>query len=460
MSWRPCGARTCYEPFIEAHVRQKTFYPSVDPAVVGTRTAHKYSNSLALRKGESTMHVDERFPIRQRATAQVPLHPAQTQSRTPYKLRPLELATGWPVGIESIAMPELAPSESPRQILERLLLQALDRPPCVIAFSGGRDSSALLALAVHVARSQGRPLPIPATRVFPEHAATDETAWQSRVVRHLGVDDWIRVSITDECDLLGPIATPLLRQYGVLWPPASIVFVPVCEIARGGSLITGEGGDEVLGPRRVSPIRHLLGGPRRARAALPHVPGAIGPRRLRAAHWRYRLGSGVQEMTWLRPDARAAFLQGLIEDRLTEPLSWNASTTRLARRRSWVHGSATFALLAQPYDVEVHHPLLDPLFLSGLAVTGPLLGPMSRSGALSELVGDLLPQDVLRRQSKATFNTALLGDVSRAFATEWPGNGVDASIVDPPLLRKVWLQPVPHAGSFALLQAAWLGDHA
>ena len=48
-----------------------------------------------------------------------------------------------------------------------VLLRSLQRPPCVVAFSGGRDSAGLLAAATRAARRHGLPLPIPATYRFP-----------------------------------------------------------------------------------------------------------------------------------------------------------------------------------------------------------------------------------------------------------------------------------------------------
>lgn len=59
----------------------------------------------------------------------------------------------------------------------------LGRPPCLLAFSGGRDSSALLAVAVSVAHREGLPLPIPL--IYPGVAGTDESSWQYMILDHL-----------------------------------------------------------------------------------------------------------------------------------------------------------------------------------------------------------------------------------------------------------------------------------
>jgi asparagine synthase (glutamine-hydrolysing) len=121
-----------------------------------------------------------------------------------------------------------------------------------------------------------------------------------------------------------------------------------------------------------------------------------------------------------------------------------------------VLGAATLQQLADEHDVRMCHPLLDPSFLEALAAAGSPFGPVSRAEAMRWLFGAELPADVLKRRSKAYFNTALAGAASRAFAERWDGGGVDTRLVDPERLRHEWLRPRPHAGAFALLQAAWM----
>ena len=71
-------------------------------------------------------------------------------------LTPLEVATGAPLGADPAApsLPMPRPG-GPVAALEHSVLGALLRPPCVVSFSGGRDSSAALAVATRVARQQG-----------------------------------------------------------------------------------------------------------------------------------------------------------------------------------------------------------------------------------------------------------------------------------------------------------------
>jgi asparagine synthase (glutamine-hydrolysing) len=108
-------------------------------------------------------------------------------------LTPLEISSGFvvPTRRPSHALPPVPGSV--RAAFEAALLPALRRAPCLVSFSGGRDSSAVLAVAAHVARREGLPLPIPATIHFPHAGGTQETEWQEQVIGHLGLEDWHRV---------------------------------------------------------------------------------------------------------------------------------------------------------------------------------------------------------------------------------------------------------------------------
>jgi asparagine synthase (glutamine-hydrolysing) len=79
---------------------------------------------------------------------------------------------------------------------------------------------------------------------------------------------------------------------------------------------------------------------------------------------------------------------------------------------------------------------------------------------MTELFGDLLPEPVLARTSKASFGGVFWGQASRRFAQEWDGTGLETSLVDAEALRAEWLAPVPVYGSALPLHAAWLAHHA
>ena len=115
-------------------------------------------------------------------------------------LTPLERAAGLVAGpyVNADPLPPAPDTRSPRQVLEDVIVANLARTPCVVSFSGGRDSSSVLATAVAVARREGIPLPVPVSLRFPGTPSTDETEWQELVIRHLGVTDWERIVIGAE----------------------------------------------------------------------------------------------------------------------------------------------------------------------------------------------------------------------------------------------------------------------
>ncbi|NUT56362.1 MAG: hypothetical protein HOQ03_10310 [Thermoleophilia bacterium] len=148
-------------------------------------------------------------------------------------LTPLELASGLVLGGDE--PDRSAPVDpDPRSAIEHAVLEPLRRGPCLVSFSGGRDSSAVLAVAAAVARREGLPLPVPATLRFPNAAASAETEWQEQVVAHLGLEEWVRLERTDELDCVGPVATECLERHGVLWPSNAHVHAPLFARARGG----------------------------------------------------------------------------------------------------------------------------------------------------------------------------------------------------------------------------------
>jgi asparagine synthase (glutamine-hydrolysing) len=116
----------------------------------------------------------------------------------------------------------------------------------------------------------------------------------------------------------------------------------------------------------------------------------------------------------------------------------------------------SFATLGEAFDVRVLHPLLEPLVLAGLSNTGGRRGWPDRTSALRQLVGDLLPEAVVARRSKAAFTEALVGERMRTFARQWSGDGV--ALVDPEALRHEWLSPSPVFQSMTALHAAWIHD--
>lgn len=378
-------------------------------------------------------------------------------SETFYVLSSKEAAWGFLPGVVGTLPDAVDRRAKPREVLERLLLDALSRRPCGVAFSGGRDSSLVLAVATHVARREGLPDPLPITRVFPGIADADETEWQELVIRHLGLSDWCRLSFHDEVDILSPTARDHLVEHGLVWPPALTASSPLYEQVKGGTLIDGEGGDEVLGvdAHRIAWVASHILYPRpvrrwRIRAAL----GSIAPRRMRARGVRSR--QSADERPWLRPDAKAEFDAELIRMQLDMPLSFAASVRQVPMRRGQLLANRSRELHARGFGVRLESPLLDSEFVHAIARLGGFIGPGDRTAVLRELASDLLPDVVLARLGKASFNNAYMGRYSVDFARRWSGDGLDAQLVDVAELRAEWLGSKPSAPTAALLQQAWL----
>jgi hypothetical protein len=134
--------------------------------------------------------------------------------------------------------------------LERVITRALQRPPCLVSFSGGHNSSLVLAAATRAARREHVPLSIPVTWRPTDAPRAEESAWQEAVVAALRLTDWIRLPTGDDLDFVGPVATDVLRRHGLLHPANAYFHAPLLKEAAGGTLLTGVGGDQVLGRLR------------------------------------------------------------------------------------------------------------------------------------------------------------------------------------------------------------------
>jgi hypothetical protein len=122
--------------------------------------------------------------------------------------------------------------------------------------------------------------------------------------------------------------------------------------------------------------------------------------------------------------------------------------------------AASLEALAADAGARLVQPFLDPLVVGAVAAHFPLGGPGDRTAAMRALFGDLLPDDVLARRSKAWFDEAFFAEHSRRFVAGWDGRGVDPSLVDAEKLAGVWQSQNPDPRSGLLLQAAWLAQTA
>ena len=364
---------------------------------------------------------------------------------------PLELAAGQvlgpgaPVDLEAVER-----FTTPRAALEAVVLPALASGRCLVSFSGGRDSSAVLAVAAAVAQREGLNPPIPVTTRFREHESADESSWQEQIVTLLRLEDWLRVDCGDELHILGPVARALVRRHGVMFPPNAHLHVPLFEPARGGVLLTGIGGDEIVGGVRFTRTAAVLAGKRfpRPRDVLG-VGFRLTPLALKRALSRRSL-RGISP--WLRPRAHRDLTQALAAYFGTEPIPW------ADRLRWWLEApylqaaQATFDVVAADAQAGVQHPLVDPRFVAAVARLPFDEHWTTRTEGMRRLFADLLPDEVLKRVGKASFGHIFALDPRLELLRRWRGEGIDPELVDPVTLRRIWGADPVDPSSIPLLQ--------
>jgi asparagine synthase (glutamine-hydrolysing) len=376
------------------------------------------------------------------------------------RLSPLEAVVDTPIGERPA--PPLAgcdPALSPLAALERALLPALTNPPCLVDFSGGRDSSAVLAVAVGVARREGLPLPIASTDRFRGHPEADENRWQEMVIRHLRLPDWQRRTFGGELELIGPVAQRVMKRHGLVSPSMVYAVVPALEDAAGGTAVTGLEGDGLFGGWTYARAWSVLSGWARPeprdllRLARLSAPGPLRARMLRR---RYSL-----DAPWVLPEPRMALERALTAHMSGEPRRWDLRVGWWSRSAMLGMIQEAFELLAADAGTRVVHPLLDPTFLASMARAGGRRGFGSRTRAMQVIFGRLLPEELPRRPDKADFTYVYFGEQSKEFAASWRGDGVPDHLVDADALRATWSFEKPEwpdMRSALLLQAAWLAE--
>lgn len=377
---------------------------------------------------------------------------------TPAPLSSLDIALGRLFGFE--ADPDGPPTDplgTPRQELERAVVDAVSRDPCFVSFSGGRDSAAILAVAVHVARREGLPDPVPLTRVFPTSmVATQEGEWQELIVRHLNIVEWNRDHLTNEMDLLGPHAQRLLCELGVVWPGTLSANLLTTRWAQGGAVLDGEGGDDLMVPRlhRIGAVsRAMRARPLPTRGQLRGAALSLLPAPPRGRWTARHVEAGP--MPWLRPDVREEFRRRRVRQIDARPLNIAESIRQVPRARTIAEWKRNRDALAAREGVDWRSPFLGRRFVEAFARATRPLGYRSRGDALSSIVGDLLPDEVCYRVGKASFGEAFVSDYSEEFLEQWTGEGLDERLVDPRAVAQ-WARENRDSRLSLLMQAGWL----
>jgi hypothetical protein len=290
----------------------------------------------------------------------------------------------------------------------------------------------------------------------------DEDA-QAAAIEALGLSDtWQRIDMKDRAELLGPLAREGLERHGLLFPANAYWVRPMAErlkeVAGDGqpTLLAGHGEAELHSYWPYGPLHQVFARDRRpgrrdlrlaAQAAVPH---AVRTRRERR---RYRAGS----LPWLRPGV----IDRLAE--LSEPvawLRWDRTLTYLRSRRCESATQRGYQELARDTDVRVAFPRLDDRYLGALIKCGGAGGFGTREELTERLFGDVLPPVLKGRTDKTAYGKVFFGPETRGFAERWSGDGLPEQMVDPDVLRRLWTSERYDWRTAALLQVAWLNDHA
>ncbi len=353
----------------------------------------------------------------------------------------LEIASCFADGPAAADEPPVGPVRSPLAALEQAVLPALQRPPCVVSFSGGMDSSFVLFVAVRAARDAGLPPPIPVTWRFTGAPRAEESAWQERVIATMPNLDWHLLRADDDLDLIGPVAQRVLTRHGVLLPPNVHLHLPIFELAGAGSVLSGVGGDQMLIGRRRP------GRAARLRAVAPdHLVAAVRQRQ------------GRDHTPWLQRSAARSVFRLQRRNRRHEPGPLDQRLAWRARQRGLLMTCASLDTVAGACGPRVVNPLLNPGFVAALAALGSRGEGLSRADLLRLIAGDAFPAAATERRPKADFLEVFLRAPTREFVQSWDGRGADESVVDVRALRQIWSRwPIPGATA-ALVQHLWLSS--
>lgn len=355
----------------------------------------------------------------------------------------LERASGVVLGVADDELPTSAvppPATSPLDALEAAVLPAVLRTPCVVSFSGGMDSSFLLAVAVRVARRQGLDDPVPVTWRFTDAPRAAESGWQDDVVRSLGLRDHVVLQADDDLDLIGPVARKVLRRYGVVHPANLHLHVPILELAGGGAVLTGFGGDQVLAGfgRSTKPSRRLI-------ERLPTD-----------ARVRWRMLRGRDPFPWLRTAVSRDVQKRLLDERRSQPDAMSDRISWHLRRRDLRVTEKQFDVVATDLDVMAVHPFLAPGFHAALAGWDLPTGAAGRAELLNMMGINVFPHEVWAPRPKARFREVFVRRPTRNFAASWDGAGIDTDLIDADGLRQFWRDTPFSVGSALLVQQLWL----
>lgn len=331
------------------------------------------------------------------------------------------------------------------EALAKAVRPALVRGRCLVSFSGGMDSSFVLAVAAAVARADGLSAPVPVILRFTDAPRAEETGRQIAVLDALrrdgSVGEPLVVTIGDELDLCGPVARRMLDLVGPQVPANIYTHLPLLESAAGGTLLTGFGGDQLIGGHG----RRFRARSRALAALPPAVEAALRP---------------PADLPWLRPAARRRCLELLTARRRWRLLPPRQRLVREAGGRFTQVAVAGLDGLAVHCGARVEHSLFDPTFLVRLADLLDVLPPIRRTPLYQLLAGDRLPAVITEQHPKAVlsevFQRSATADAIAHFdPDQLPGDVRELLDVDG--LLSVWRERGPVWSNALLLHVALAG---
>lgn len=373
---------------------------------------------------------------------------------SPPPLTPHEIAAGAVFGHDPGRTPDNGAlrdgmTAAAGSVLDRLadvLIPALGRPPCLVSFSGGMDSSFLLAAAARTARRLALPDPVPITWRFTRAPAADESDRQDAVVAAIGLGEHIVLAAGEDLDLLGPVATEFLTRFGLRSPANLFLHLPLIAAAAGGSLITGAGGDQVL-------VGHAASRPS-ARGLRRAVVRAVPPRMLApVVRRRDRL------FPWLTPGAARRITTRYLAERRGRPASGLARMRYEATGRALALTAAGLSEMGRHFDTVVRNPFLDvgvQAAFAGLLADRP---GARRPELLTAASAGELPSVVTTRHPKARLHQVFIRSTTADFIRRPPDPAALPPGVDPAALHAFWSSSPGSTATGLLIQHLWLQQH-
>jgi asparagine synthase (glutamine-hydrolysing) len=321
-------------------------------------------------------------------------------------------------GVETLDLRGARAAQAVRDALERAVERRLVSDVPLGAFlSGGVDSSAIVAM---MARATGRPVDT-FTIGFDDRDGFDERPFARQVAQRYGTAHHEEVVAPDAVDLVEKLVWHHDQPFG---DSSAVPTYLLCELTRREVTVAlcGDGGDELFaGYERFAAALALAHFGRLPRAAQETIRRALVARGDRARRFAAPAARGLPDayLAWLS-FADEPLRRALLGDHATAESDWAVEDFR----RVW-SSSADAATLDRLLNLNLRTYLVDDLLVKtdrmsmahGLELRSPFLDTQlvelalrlrpslkvrgtSLKRVLREAVGDLLPDEILRRPKR------------------------------------------------------------